>query len=460
MHKIHINNKIFMAKDGCVLSEVLMNNGERIEHPCGGRGVCQKCVVKVNGKEELSCKYIIKSDITVELPQESFFFSHMEECAEFTSNENLCLALDLGTTTLALALVSLNEKKVIKAITATNPQRLFGADVMSRIEYSTKNGVDKLKEAVVSQINSMIVEMQAPSVEKILVAGNVTMLHILFGERCNALGVAPYTPVFLNKKTADAKSLGIENVKIVECLPSIHTFVGADIVAGLNFVDIPSKGKYNLLVDLGTNAEIALFDNDTVLCTSAAAGPCFEGANISCGMSATSGAICSYTNGNIKTIDNKPPCGICGTGLVDIIAELIRIGKIDKTGYMENDFSLFYGVTLTQADVREYQLAKSAVYSGIASLIKEQNITFEDIENVYISGGFSCKLNIENAIETGLIPTELRNKYIAADNSSLMGTVKYLCQKNDLNRFIKNAQYIDLANNEKFLNLFMENMSF
>ncbi len=460
MHKIHINNKIFMAKDGCVLSEVLMNNGERIEHPCGGRGVCQKCVVKVNGKEELSCKYIIKSDITVELPQESFFFSHMEECEEITSNENLCLALDLGTTTLALALVSLNEKKVVKTLTATNSQRYFGADVMSRIEYCTKNGADKLKDAIISQINLMIGEMKVPFVPKMIVAGNVTMLHILFGEKCKSLGVAPYTPVFLNGKTADAKSLGIKNVKIIECLPSIHTFVGADIVAGLNFADIPSKGKYNLLVDLGTNAEIVLFDNDTVLCTSAAAGPCFEGANISCGMGATDGSIYSYSTGKIKTIGGKAPCGICGTGLVDIIAELVRAGKIDKTGYMERDFSLSYGVSLTPADIREFQLAKSAVCSGIISLVKEKNISFNDIEKAYISGGFSYELNVKNAIETGLIPRELEKKCIAINNSSLMGTIRYSFEKNDLQAYIKNARYIDLASNETFANLFIEKMGF
>ncbi len=458
MHKIRINNETIFAEDECLLSNVLMDNGKAVAHLCGGKGICKKCSVKVNGKEELSCKYIIKSDITVELPQEKFSVLRVEECAEITSNENLCLALDLGTTTLALALVSLNEKKVIKTLTATNPQRHFGADVMSRIEYCTKNGADKLKDAVISQINSMIGEMKVTFVPKMLVAGNATMLHILFGEKCKSLGIAPYTPVFLNGKTADAKSLGIKNVKIVECLPSIHTFVGADIVAGLNFVGMPTKGKYNLLVDLGTNAEIVLWNENSGLCTSAAAGPCFEGANISCGMGATDGAIYSYSTGKIKTIGGKAPCGICGTGLVDIIAELVRTGKIDKTGYMEREFSLSYGVSLTQADVREFQLAKSAVYSAIKTIIKEKGITFNDIECAYISGGFSQGLNIHNAIYIGLLPAELENKCSALGNSSLSGLIKYALEDSGIDKFTDKHQYLDLAQNSFFTEEFINNM--
>lgn len=456
MYKIRINNEVYFAEDGTLLSEVLTKNSKDMEHLCGGKGICKKCSVIVNGRQELSCKYIIASDITVEIPEKQASLYMLEECFDVEGEENTCLVLDIGTTTLALALVCLTRKKIIRSLTVANPQRIYGADVMSRIEYCTKNGVKTLHKSLVSQINLMIDEIKAPLVENMFVAGNVTMLHTFFGEDCSSIGVAPYTPRFLEGKRVSAESLCIKNVSFVESLPSIHSFVGADIVAGLEFAQMPADNKYNLLVDLGTNAEIVLFNKDSVLCTSAAAGPCFEGANISCGMGATTGAIYSYSSGVIKTIGNKPPCGICGSGLVDVIAELIKRGKIDATGYMEKDFSVAYGVTLTQGDVREYQLAKSAVYSAIVTLLNECEITFDDIEKVYVSGGFSQGMNIENAIYTGLLPMEFKDKCICVGNSSLYGLVEYAFNKKFLKAF--EGKYIDLSQNNFFAEEFIKNM--
>jgi uncharacterized 2Fe-2S/4Fe-4S cluster protein (DUF4445 family) len=215
-----------------------------------------------------------------------------------------------------------------------------------------------------------------------------------------------------------------------------------------------------LLIDLGTNAEIVLFSEKSALCTAAAAGPCFEGANISCGMSATSGAVYSYSEDKIKTISDAPAKGICGTGLVDIIAYLLDKEIMDETGYMEDDFEIAEGVSINQADIRQYQLAKSAVYSAIITLLQMKNITFDDIDKMYISGGFSAKINIENAVKTGLLPKELKNKCIAIKNSSLLGTVKYACEKNDLAIYIDNSTYVDLSANPTFSDLFIENMMF
>lgn len=460
MHKVIIGGKTEYVQDGTLLSDVLIKSGKSVDHPCGEKGICKKCLVTVNGKDELSCRYVIKSDITVNTKNDGKICSETgtEETNVITAN--LCLALDIGTTTLALALVSLDEGRIIKAITRTNPQRAFGADVMTRIDYCRKKGVEELQKTLIAEINSMVSEFDLHNIEKLYVSGNATMLHLFFGVDCSSMGVAPYTPVFLETKTQKAENLGIIGVETVESLPSIAAFVGADLVAGLNYIGIPENGKHNLLVDLGTNAEIVLYSEKSALCTAAAAGPCFEGANISCGMSATNGAIYSYSENEIKTISDAPANGICGTGLVDVIANLLEKEIVDETGYMEETFKIADGVYINQADIRQYQLAKSAVYSAIMTLLQMKNLSFEDVEKMYISGGFSAKINIESAAKTGLLPKELKNKCIAINNSSLLGTVKYAFEKNDLAIYIDKSTYVDLSANPTFSDLFIKNMMF
>ena len=205
-----------------------------------------------------------------------------------------------------------------------------------------------------------------------------------------------------------------------------------------------------------------LYNKNTLYCTSAAAGPCFEGANITCGMSATYGAIYSFSdNGSFKTVNENSAKGICGTGLIDIIAVLLEKGIIDETGYMEcEEYFIADTVKLTQKDIRQFQLAKSAVYSGISALLKEKSISFSDIEKLFISGGFSAQINIENAVEIGLLPKELKGRCKQINNSSLLGTVKYACEQNNLSVYLKNAEYIDLSVNSHFSELFIENMEF
>ena len=461
MHKVTVNGKVLYAEDGQLLSEVLTASGNGTEHPCGGKGICKKCLVRVNGKDELSCRYAVRSDVSVTLNLFSEIVSESGVDTFSDETENMCLALDIGTTTIALALVSADTGRAVRVVTKTNPQRVFGADVMSRIEYCTKNGVEDMQKPVVDVINYMLDEIGAGSVSRMYVSGNATMLHIFFGIDVSSLGVAPYKAVFLESKTEKGANLGIDKTDEIISLPSISTFVGADIVAGLNYVSLPDDGKYNLLIDLGTNAEIVLFDNHNFIGTSAAAGPCFEGAGISCGMSAVSGAVCAYSENGAQTIGNVTPKGICGTGLVDVIATLLDKSIIDNTGYMEAEsVEIAEGVTLTQSDIRQYQLAKSAVYSAITTLMQMQSVTAEDIDKVYISGGFSAMLNVGNAVRTGLLPDSLREKCIAINNSSLLGTVKFAVQNNDLSSIINNSSYVDLSSETDFSDLFINNMFF
>ncbi len=458
MHKVTINGDVRFAEDGELLSQLLRKSNADTPHPCAGKGICKKCLVTVNGKDELSCQYKIHSDIVVEADSLTFVQSFSGTEVSHKKTRNMCLALDIGTTTIALALVSLDEKRIVDTVSKTNPQVAYGADVISRIDFCAKNDQAILKNKLIKNLNAMIESFDISEPLDIFVSGNSTMLHIFLGEDCASMGQSPYTPAFTASQVRDAADVGVIGAKRVVTLPCISAFVGADIVAGINYVGAP-ENNFSLLVDLGTNAEIALFSKDKILCTSAAAGPCFEGANITCGMSAVDGAVFAYEDGEAQTINSKPPEGICGTGLIDIIAELLKKGVIDNTGYMEcENFFLSDNVYLNKKDIRQYQLAKSAVYSGIACLLKAAEISFEDIEKLYVSGGFSAKINIENAILTGLLPKELKEKCVSINNSSLLGTVKHICEQNNLSHITAIAKYIDLSESTDFSHKFIENM--
>lgn len=456
--KIRVNGQEMLVKEGTLLSDLL-----DIERPCGGRGICGKCRVKVNGCDELACKYVITSEISVETYKKAEIISKTGAVESGVVTQNICLALDIGTTTLALAVVSLDTKETVKVITATNPQRNFGADVISRIDYCQKSGVSELHKAIVGAVNAMVErlldECGLERAQKMFVSGNTTMLHCFFGVDCSSMGQSPYTPTFLEPQNKEASSIGINRVGEICSLPGISAFVGADIVAGINYVEMPTDG-YSLLVDLGTNAEIALFGKDRLLCTSAAAGPCFEGVNISCGMSATEGAVYEYlADKSIRTIGDKEARGVCATGLIDIIAESVKNETVDESGYMEDDLKISENVYLTPKDVREFQLAKSAVLSAIECLLKRADVTLDKIERLYVAGGFSAALKIENAVYVGLLPKGLEERFTPVNNSSLLGTVKFACGENDLS-FLEKAEFVDISSTSDFSERFFENMYF
>ena len=465
MHKITIDNQILLARDGEMLSSVLMRYGMAFAHPCGGRGVCKKCLLFVDGQERLSCRYAVHSDVTVTFP--SPISTPQTNVENLKMTGDVCFAFDLGTTTLALAVVQKKDGKIAKVISRHNPQSVFGADVMTRIAYSaiSQENAYSLHKTIIDAINEMIIQ-SGVSANELFVSGNTTMLHFLFGIDCTSIGVYPYTPAFLQSKRVNANKLGIIGVKTVVSLDNISSFVGADLTAGAILLPPPSdENKYNVLVDLGTNAEILLYNAHSLICTAAAAGPCFEGANISCGMSYVDGAIHAFSldeKGNkiIKTAGDVPPRGLCGTGLVDVIASLVKAQIIDETGYMEDDYVIAPGVTLTSEDVRQFQLAKSAISSAIISLMETAGVDFSQIDTLYISGGFATAIDVDNAVSVGLLPAKLKQKTRAVGNSCLLGTAKFAFNREPLPPFFSNAKYIDLSTNKTFNKLFIENMYF
>lgn len=452
--------KTFFFEGEVLLSELLVRYGYTVPHICGGRGSCGKCKVRCDGKECLSCRTLISRDAVVELPD-------CEEMQIITVagtgqlSEQMCLCLDIGTTTLVLALVSRDGKCIVDTLTAANPQRIFGADVISRIDYATKNGADKLQRVLLNRLREMTSRLLdrygLQSVEHLYVTGNTTMLHLFYGEDCSGLGVSPYTPMFLNERSVAAERLGIQGAETVILMAGFAAFVGADLVSGIRHIGLPKGEKYCFLVDLGTNAEIALIGKEDILCTAAAAGPCFEGANISCGMSAVDGAVCGYDGENYTVIGGGAPKGLCATGLIDVIAHALDKGDIEESGYAERDIVICDDVSVTQKDIREFQLAKSAVRAAMECLLKRKGITFEQVEALYVTGGFSAGLRAESAVRVGLLPEALQGKLIRLGNAALMGAMEYACGNHTL---LPPARYVELSADVTFSELFMEYMCF
>ncbi len=470
MPVVYLDGVPHRAKAGERLSACLHRLGIAHDHPCGGRGTCKKCTVTVNGRAVLSCQYTIDGDVEVSLAPPASIVSEIGAGSPVDMPAvlpmHVDLALDIGTTTLALAAVSPDDGRVLCARTANNPQRAFGADVMSRIAYARDHGVgrltDTLRETVNALIRDLLSALSCERADRLFAAGNTTMLHLFLAVDPTPMGTAPYTPAFLEERRMSAETCGIEGVETVITLPGMAAFVGADLVAGLHYVGLPPQGKYRLLIDLGTNAEILLVSSDRILCTAAAAGPCFEGASISCGMSATEGAIYAYdADGTVSTIGDAPARGVCGTGLLDIIAALLDTEMVDETGYMEPEaFYITDAVSLTREDVRQYQLAKSAVCAAVIALMQKAHADFDDVEQVFIAGGFASKLRMESAVRTGLLPSAFADRCTPVGNSSLLGTVKYMADAHPLDAYVCRSDYVDLAADPVFTEAFMEHMMF
>ncbi len=449
-----------------LIRDILTEHGYVLPHPCGGRGTCKKCEVIANGEKVLSCRHTVSEDTVLILPdsEELSVLVGAEESG--TATENMCLCLDIGTTTVVLALAEADSGTVVRSVTSANPQRTFGADVISRIEHCMKNGVGELRDVLVRKIAEMTAELLGKfgmqSIDRMYVSGNTTMLHIFRGVDPSPMGTAPYTPAFIDEVRSAGEDFGLSQVGEVVLLPGISAFVGADILAGINCVGNAEDGRYRILLDLGTNAEIALFSKDLILCTAAAAGPCFEGANISCGMSAADGAVYAVDeNGICRVIGDTLPKGICATGLVDAIAYGLKREIIEESGYMEDDeLELSESVSLTQRDVREFQLAKSAIRAATECLVKRAGIDLSKVEGLYVAGGFSASLSAKSAAFVGLIPSELTEKLIGINNSSLLGAVKYAVRDGKGTVGSERAEYVDLSADAHFAGLFMEYMAF
>ena len=442
-------------------SKVLEDAGLFLAHPCGGRGICQKCRILINNTEVLACKTILAADAEIKYNQDigELQASPLKE-TKTTQKQPLltsgyAAAIDIGTTTIAVYIYRFPEGKLVHSCCVANPQRHFGADVISRIQAYQNGNAMQLSNCVEEILRNATKDF---SIDLSVICGNTAMLHLLTGQDPSDMAVAPYKADNLFGQWDSQKRY------LVNC---ISAYVGADITAAVLASSI-KQYQTALLVDIGTNGEMVLKHKDNFFCCSTAAGPCFEGAGISCGLPAISGAIdhVFWNRGKIEytTIDHAPATGICGSGLVDAIAVLLQAGIVDETGYMENDFHFDdSNVFLSCEDIRKFQLAKSAIRSGIDTLLHEENIHSEDIEIFEIAGGFGNYLNIESATITGLIPDALALKASPIGNAAGAGCAMILQNSellNDCKRIASCAKTISLADSTYFSERYIENMLF
>lgn len=482
---------------------------------CGGIGRCGKCKIRIlegslpvtesdrshfTAEEleaglRLACRAYPEEPVKVELlfdKEDDFVVvaEHGQNQPSFMSGQGqegrFGIAIDIGTTTIAMQLVSLDKGAIAGTYTALNRQRRFGADVISRMEASVKGHGKELRRLICEDLKKGIhylvqnAGIEPDVVTEIAIAGNTTMIHLLMGYDCKGLGVYPFTPVNIALAESTYEDLLEENYlrARVRILPGISVFVGGDIVSGLYANNMDHDTGNSLLIDFGTNGEMALGNKDRILVTSTAAGPAFEGGNIQCGVGSVKGAIVgvSIQNHNrveVKTIGDQVPIGICGTGVIEASAELLRVGLLDETGCLEElyfeegypltesaDGSMLY---LTQKDIREIQLAKSAVRAGLETLFLRFGIAKEEVSKVYLAGGFGFHLNCQKAIEIGLLPEKFEDKVEIIGNSSLSGALRCLLEPDSwdrVSRIAGCAREVSLSSDKDFNRLYMEYMSF
>ncbi len=463
---------------------------------CGGRGSCGKCKVRflndppaasdrdralLTGEElergvRLACTAYGEGDYRLEIEDDreeemkvadSFLPDEQGEETTKERPERVAFAVDLGTTTIAVSLVDLERNKVIATKTGINHQRAYGADVLSRMDASN-NGYGPLLQKLVQKdldylCGTLATEHGIDRKHKpVIISANTTMGHLLQGLSCRTLGVYPFRPM----------DISLHQYQGMTILPGISTYVGADIVSGIIACGIDRSEKTSILVDLGTNGEMVIGNKDRILVTSAAAGPAFEGGNISCGLAGIPGAIDTVTirdgKPHVTTIEDRPPAGLCGTGVLETVYELVKEGIVDETGlmadsYFDEGYILAEKVTFFPKDVREVQMAKSAIRSGIEILLQSFGISYDEVDKFYLAGGFGQKMDCRKAAGIGLVPEELEDRIIPVGNSSLMGAVMYAQDSRLGDRYqhvIEISEEISLANHRAFNEYYLKYMYF
>ena len=466
------------AEKGERLLDVLRRAGVNVSAPCGGLGRCGKCRATVNGEEVLACHYALTGDTAVTVRELAGGAILGGETGTSGGGTRLGAALDLGTTTLALALYDLNTGKCIGQRTAWNAQAAYGADVITRAQYCMEHpeGTQIIQSVIHSQLDEMLGSLgkSLKEIESLFVAGNTIMQHLFAGLDPSPIAVAPFTPRTL-----------FENSE--HFAPCVAGYVGGDITAGLLASGLFEKeGKY-LFLDVGTNGEMALGGKDGFACCAVASGPAFEGAGISCGMAGVDGAVSHvrFEGGalHFDVIGGGEAKGLCGSGLVDLAALFCREGIITASGlllppeeapenwaaYLSEDedgngiFFLTPSVYLTARDVRQLQLAKAAVAAGIRVLLKKSGTAIDEVGGLYLAGGFGSFLDPKSAADIGMLPRELADKTAVLGNASLEGAGMALTDagaRARLRDVQRACRYIELSGDRDFNEEYPEQMFF
>ncbi|MGN0352241.1 MAG: ASKHA domain-containing protein [Roseburia sp.] len=488
--------------------ELLVEEQIAIAGACGGKGKCGKCQIlflegvpqptetekkffaseKIKKGYRLACCCGWAGDAVIEVEEFQEETMKILEASEKASSEKntvwnrekgqLGIAVDIGTTTIAIELFEKAGGILLDSESCMNHGRTFGTDVLARIAAANEGNGEQLRELLQQDVTQGIQKLlrrnkvASDCVREILVSGNTTMQHILLGYSCEKLGHYPFTPVTLTPPEQSFSDVfGVDWLQAsVKFMPGISAFIGGDIVMGVYESGMAEKEEFTILLDLGTNGEMVLGNREKMLAASVAAGPALEAGNIEKGMPGVAGAISHVTieanKVQYQTIGNRTPIGICGTGVLEIVAELLRTGKIDENGTFlteEESFTIVNGIRFSQNDIRQVQLAKAAVRAGIEILTEDYGITEDEVKTVYLAGGFGYQLNEETAIAIGMIPAEWRGRIRLLGNSSLKGAIRYgssVDSQQKVEAIQKKITEQNLANHPKFEELYVKNINF
>jgi uncharacterized 2Fe-2S/4Fe-4S cluster protein (DUF4445 family) len=481
--------------EGTPLRDLLFEQG--VEFPCGGQGRCRGCRIRVlAGKAEinraqqerlsaaeiaqgwrLACQCTVEGDLEIELRQWDAAILVDDTPFAFRPSQGLGVAVDLGTTTLVAQLLDLTTGKVLAVSTALNAQARYGADVMSRLHFAVLGGGQHQLESLIrQQIGALVAQLlfsagkQGAEIADVVVVGNTVMHHFFCGIPAEPLAHYPFEPAEDGMKTFTAGELGwkLAGEPKVRFLPCLGGFVGSDILAGILATKLTEHDDLVGLVDLGTNGEIVIGNREGLLCASTAAGPAFEGAKISMGMRASTGAISqvSVDHGALccRVIGDGAPRGLCGSGLVDAVAAGLELGVIAASGRFapgNSTWMLSPPVTLTQNDIRELQLAKAAIAAGIKLLMQRRGAT--GLTRLYLAGAFGNYIDRSSARSIGLIDFP-PDRVEAAGNTALLGAKLALfsldAEDGSYAGVRRRIEHVALNADPKFQDVFVEELAF
>lgn len=488
--------RIIDAVIGNTVLSALQDAGiTEIEAPCGGKGSCGKCLVHIKGIGKagyyLACREAAEEGMLISLSHEmKLTVAEGGSCEvyppEYDGGAKYGVAADIGTTTVVCHLFNMETGRRIATVSGANPQRVFGADVISRIQASIEGRLPQMTQQIVSLLIGFVDELCVKAgivkneIGMAAIAGNTVMSHIFAGFSPDSIGAMPFEPISYFGEIMRIQGF-CDRVYIA---PAVSGYIGGDITAGILAAGLHKKNKPCLFIDIGTNGEMVLGCGSSFICCATAAGPAFEGAEIKMGMAAYAGAISSvsYKQRKLKTvvIGDEAPVGICGSGLIDALAVMLSLGAVDETGRLldedecEETALPFIGeerfyltddkkVYITQADIRKLQLAKAAIAAGIEVMLTEYSTTADNLDAMYIAGGFGSYISKESAARIGLFPPELLPKAKAIGNTAGEGAISALLSgtaRMELEIIKNNCRYIELSTNSSFTQCFVEAMMF
>ncbi|MCL2812253.1 MAG: ASKHA domain-containing protein [Clostridia bacterium] len=466
------------------LHELLATHGIHIAQPCGGLGRCGKCQVRASGflspapKSDccLACQTMATGNITVTVQKSASerIITH-GQLPPFSLDpwgQGLGVAVDIGTTTVAAYLYDLQTGSLLQCGSAPNPQSTFGADVITRMDKAEAGQGEALRKAITGCVSGLIASLrEGQDVHSAVITGNTAMLYLLCGHSPSSLMRVPFAMDQRFGCWADPQPFGLSSNARVYLPNCLAAYIGADITTALLASGLFADGKANagppvMLADIGTNGEIVLCANGKLYACATAAGPAFEGAGISMGMTARDGAIAHITKSTQQIIGDVPAVGICGSGIVDALALMLDTGALDETGALEDSEAYRIpgtAVEITQADVRAVQLAKAAIHAGMRTLIHEAGLSPDQVETLLIAGGFGSCIDPASAERIGLIPPGFAAKARAIGNAAGMGASMALLSSaalGDTKTASSSIQIVELAANPFFMDAYIECMMF